>query len=112
MKKLMHGYMDRGLGHGTHAICNEEGDPLEMTAENVERIVNLWNLADASKDELVERNRLLTDIALSAVCLKLNIENGFPPHLHALNRDLGAWAQRFGGIIHDDGTGEEKRSRN
>ena len=51
-----------------------------------------------SKEELVERNQLLTDIALSAICLKLNIEHGFEPHLHALNRDLDAFARRFGDI--------------
>jgi hypothetical protein len=97
--KLMHGYLDRGHGHGTHAICAEDGTPLEMTAENVERIVNLWNFADVSKEELAERNRILSDIALSAVALKLNIEHGFPPHLHALERDLAAFSARFGGAI-------------
>lgn len=52
-----------------------------------------------SKEELLERNRLLTDIALSALALKINIEHGFPPALHALNRDLAAFERRFGGLI-------------
>jgi hypothetical protein len=54
---------------------------------------------EAERDfkELLERNRMLSDIALSAVCLKLNIENGFPPTLDALNRDLAAFERRFGG---------------
>jgi hypothetical protein len=46
-------------------------------------------------DELMERNRLLSDIALSAIALKLNFENGFPPRLDALNRDLDAFDARF-----------------
>jgi hypothetical protein len=49
-------------------------------------------------EELRERNRMLSDIALSAVCLKLNIENGFTPTLHALTRDLDAFDRRFGKI--------------
>jgi hypothetical protein len=46
----------------------------------------------------MERNHLLSDIALSALAMKLNIEHGFPPTLHALNRDLDAFNRRFGGI--------------
>jgi len=53
---------------------------------------------EAFKD-MQDRIRLLTDIALSAVALKLNIEHGFEPHLNALNRDLAAHNKRFGGII-------------
>ena len=49
-------------------------------------------------EELEERNRMLSDIALSAVALKLNIEHGFKPSLHALNRDLDAFQRRFGGV--------------
>lgn len=38
-----------------------------------------------------ERIRKLTDVALSAMALKMNIDHGFvPPPLHALNRDLSA----------------------
>jgi hypothetical protein len=99
-EKLMHGVKDRGLGRTTHALCTPDGMPLVMTAENVERIVNLWNSADISKEELVERILLLTDSALSALCLKLNVEH-FPekvPPLDALNRDLDAFTRRFGGM--------------
>lgn len=110
--KLMHGYQDRGHDHGTHAICTEDGDPLEMTSENVQRIVNLWNFADMGKDELIERNRLLTDIVLSAVALKLNIEHGFPPNLHALKRDLDTWSRRFGGVIHESQAAKETQNGN
>lgn len=99
--KLLHGYLDRGHGHGSHAICTDDGNPLEMTAENVERLINLWNNADVTKEELVERNHLLANIALSAVALKLNIDHGFNPSLHAINRDLSAFSRRFGGIIRD-----------
>jgi hypothetical protein len=53
------------------------------------------NIRKSTHDELLERNRMLSDIALSAICLKMNIENGFPPHLHALNRDIGAFQRRF-----------------
>lgn len=49
--------------------------------------------------ELEERNRMLSDIALSAVALKLMIEHGFTPQLYALNRDLAAFQLRFGGIV-------------
>jgi hypothetical protein len=118
----MHGYMDRGHDHGTHAICTEDGKPLEMTAENVEEIVNRSNsryLAEPGithweecwRDhyicamrriaELTERNQMLTHIALSAVALKLNLEHGFTPSLHALNRDLSLFAVRFGHIMVD-----------
>jgi len=41
--KLMHGVIDRGLGRMAHAVCTEDGRPLVMTAENVERLVNCWN---------------------------------------------------------------------
>jgi hypothetical protein len=47
-------------------------------------------------DEMLDRIRMLSDIALSAVALKLNIENGFSPSLHALNRDLATFQARFG----------------
>ncbi len=58
---------------------------------------------DPEVEELRERNRMLTDIALSALALKLNIEHGFtPPPLHALNRDLDTFQRRFGGIIEMD----------
>lgn len=77
--RLMHGYMDRFMGRGTHAVCTEDGKPLEMTAENVDRIVDGWNahwLSDSGKthwegcwrdhyqcamqriEELEERNRM------------------------------------------------------
>jgi hypothetical protein len=36
-------------------------------------------------------NCKLKDIALSAIALKINIESGFTPHLHALDRDLQAY---------------------
>lgn len=49
-------------------------------------------------DELLERIQMLNDIALSALCLKMNIENGFPPRLDALNRDLGMFQRRFGEV--------------
>jgi hypothetical protein len=87
----MHGYMDRGHGHGTHAVCTEDGKPLEMTLENVEEVVRRSN----HHEELAERNRMLSDIALSAVGLKLNLEHGLPPTLDALNRDLDAFDARF-----------------
>jgi hypothetical protein len=41
--KLMHGVLDRGLGHVTHRICTEDGHPLQMTSANVERLVSCWN---------------------------------------------------------------------
>jgi hypothetical protein len=50
-------------------------------------------------EELEERSRMEADIALSAICLKLNIEHGFPPRLDALNRDLAAFQSRFGGVV-------------
>jgi hypothetical protein len=59
--------------------------------------------------ELMERNRMLTDIALSAVCLKLNIEHGFTPTLDALNRDLDAFRRRFGGIVNGRHDGQAAR---
>lgn len=46
--------------------------------------------------ELEERVQMLTDIALSALALKLTIEHGFTPSLHALDRDIDAYAARFG----------------
>lgn len=98
---LMHGYLDRGHGHGTHAICDATGEPLEMTKENVEGLVSRWNYFEANPDmlELLERNRLLTDIALSALALKINIEYGFTPRLYSLDRDLGAFMRRFGAVV-------------
>ena len=100
--KLMHGYMDRGHGHGTHAVCDEEGNPLEMDAANVAEIVSRWNYFEinTSNKDLLDRMRLLTDIALSALAMKLNVEYGFnPPPLHAIKRDLNAFQRRFGGLI-------------
>lgn len=45
---------------------------------------------------LREQVRLLKDIALSACALKINIEHGATqPPLHALKRDLAAYAARF-----------------
>jgi hypothetical protein len=123
----MHGYRDRGLGRSTHAVCTEDGVLLEMTAENVEELVNCANWRYAAEPgithweecwrdhyvcamrhiaELTERNRMLSDVALSAVALKLNLEHGFPPSLHALNRDLAAHARRFGHLVVD---GPEER---
>lgn len=49
-------------------------------------------------DDMRERIRLLSDIALSALALKMNIEHGFLPALDALNRDLAAFERRFGHI--------------
>jgi len=57
------------------------------------------NERNRSYEELEERIRMLNDIALSAICLKMNIEHGFPPTLDALNRDLGAYQRRFGGVV-------------
>jgi trimethylamine:corrinoid methyltransferase-like protein len=48
---------------------------------------------------LTERIEMLNHIALSAIALKLNIESGFPPTLHALNRDLALYQARFGGVV-------------
>lgn len=45
--------------------------------------------------DLAVRGILLTQIALSAFALKINIE-GFPPSLDALNRDLDTFARLFG----------------
>lgn len=54
-------------------------------------------LAEASSlNDLLERNRLLSSIALSAVALKMNLEHGFTPSLYALERDLAAFHRRFG----------------
>ena len=53
----------------------------------------------ADYDELLERKRMLSDIALSAIALKMNIEHGLPPLLDALNRDLDAFQRRFGGLL-------------
>jgi hypothetical protein len=53
-------------------------------------------LLTVSVKEILERNRMLGDIALSAWCLRLNIEHGFQPNLNALNRDLAAFDRRFG----------------
>jgi hypothetical protein len=53
-------------------------------------------LLTVSVREILERNRMLSDIALSAVALKLNIEHGGKPYLHALKRDLDAFSRRFG----------------
>jgi len=66
--------------------------------------------SDAASNSLSERCRMLSDIALSAICLKLNIEHGFAPNLNALNRDLAAFDRRFGGKDgqekQDTGSGE------
>lgn len=64
-------------------------------------------------EELVERNQMLSDIALSAIALKLNIEHGFPPSLHALQRDLDAFHRRFGGvgILDRNGDGHEDQEK-
>jgi len=67
-------------------------------------------LLTVSVKEILERNRMLSDIALSAACLKLNIEHGFKPSLHALNRDLAAFDRRFGGNI-DEPQSKPKRAR-
>jgi hypothetical protein len=56
------------------------------------------SIAKEELDNLQERVRLLSDIALSALCLKLNIEHGFTPVLHALDRDLRAFRMRFGDL--------------
>ena len=50
-------------------------------------------------EELWQRIQMLSDIALSAIALKLNIEHGLPPNVHALDRDLAAYQARFVGII-------------
>jgi hypothetical protein len=50
-------------------------------------------------EELLERIRLLNNIALSAVALRISIEAGFKPDLHALSRDLDAYQRRFGGVL-------------
>jgi hypothetical protein len=50
-------------------------------------------------EELHERIRMLNDIALSAIALKIRIEHGFPPTLDALNRDLDAYQRWFGGPL-------------
>ena len=60
---------------------------------------------------LTERNRLLSDIALSAHCLVMNIENGFTPSLHAIKRDLGAFHARFGQPAREDGGKNNERTR-
>jgi hypothetical protein len=113
--KLMHGLIERGFGVSRHAICTEDGKPLAMTAENVEKLVARWNEAEEPVarlvggnwvqvprsyfDELQERIEMLNHVALSAIALKMNIENGFPPTLHALNRDLALFQVRFGGVV-------------
>jgi hypothetical protein len=53
----------------------------------------------ATYEELAERNRMLSDIALSAIALKLNIEHGYEPTLHVLTRYLDAYTARFGGPL-------------
>jgi hypothetical protein len=51
-------------------------------------------------EEMQERIRMLNDIALSAIGLKMQIEIGIKePSLHALNRDLDAYKRRFGGSL-------------
>ena len=55
-------------------------------------------LSQNDYNELQERLRMLSDIALSATCLKLNLDHGFKPSMHALNRDLAAFQARFGGV--------------
>lgn len=50
-------------------------------------------------EELTDRIRMLNDIALSAVALKLNLEHGITaPSLHALNRDLNAYQKKYEGV--------------
>lgn len=48
--------------------------------------------------DLAERGMMLSQIALAALALKINIELGLPPALHALNRELEAFEKRFGGV--------------
>jgi hypothetical protein len=92
--RLMCGVLDKG----EHILCTEDCKPLEMTAENAAEIVKRWNYFEtqATMKELMDRNSLLSDIALSAIALKLNIEHGFQPNLYALKRDLLAFHRRFG----------------
>ena len=88
------------------AVSEEEQVREQLRLED---LAALKRVKKAEVEELLERNRMLSDIALSAVALKLNIENGFPPHLHALNRDLAAFSARFGGIV-SSGLKERKPS--
>jgi excisionase family DNA binding protein len=49
--------------------------------------------------ELHEQNRMLREIALSAIAMMVNVESGFvPPPLHAIKRDLAAYTRRFGPV--------------
>ena len=47
------------------------------------------HLRDAM-NALKDKHKKLMDVAMSAMALKLMIEHGFPPNLHALSRDLDA----------------------
>jgi hypothetical protein len=94
-------------GAGGWRAMNEEA---EQVAENALRILTggcvehrsltFYEFVQAGGSAcpicLHERNRMLSDIVLSAVALKLNIEHGCPPKLDALNRDLNAFQARFG----------------
>lgn len=71
-------------------MSGERADDLEYRC----RVAPIW--AAEQIEDLRERNRMLNDIALSAIALKMNIENGFTPSLYALNRDLEAFQRRFG----------------